>query len=82
MDNEVYNNPTSHLIDYLASQGVMMQEDPFIPKGSELKAVDEENNNNNENNTDNIENKDIVNQNVNGVNQNVNNNSNVEIVEI
>ena len=86
MDNEVYNNPTSHLIDYLASQGVMMQEDPFIPKGSELKAVDEENNNNNnnnnENNTDDIENKDIVNQNVNGVNQNVNNNSNIEIVEI
>ena len=82
MDNEVYNNPTSHLIDYLASQGVMMQEDPFIPKGSELKAVDEENNNNNENNTDNIENKDVVNQNVNSVNQNVNNNSNIEIVEI
>lgn len=84
MDNEVYNNPTSHLIDYLASQGVMMQEDPFIPKGSELKAVDEENNNNNnnENNTHNIENKDVVNQNVNGVNQNVNNNSNIEIVEI
>mgnify|MGYP004699753699 FL=1 len=80
MDNEVYNNPTSHLIDYLASQGVMMQEDPFIPKGSELKAVPEENNN--ENNTDNIENKDVVNQNVNGVNQNVNNNSNIEIVEI
>ena len=83
MDNEVYNNPTSHLIDYLASQGVMMQEDPFIPKGSELKAVDEENNNNNnESNTDNIENKDVVNQNVNGVNQSVNNNSNIEIVEI
>ena len=81
MDNEVYNNPTSHLIDYLASQGVMMQEDPFIPKGSELKAVDEENNNN-ENNTHNIENKDVVKQNVNGVNQNVNNNSNIEIVEI
>ena len=80
MDNEVYNNPTSHLIDYLASQGVMMQEDPFIPKGSELKAVPEENNN--ENNTHNIENKDVVNQNVNGVNQNVNNNSNIEIVEI
>ena len=76
MDNEVYNNPTSHLIDYLASQGVMMQEDPFIPKGSELKAVPEENN------TDNIENKDVVNQDVNSVNQNVNNNSNIEIVEI
>ena len=76
MDNEVYNNPTSHLIDYLASQGVVMQEDPFIPKGSELKAVTEENN-------------DVVNQNVNdvnqntdSVNQNVNNNSNIEIVEI
>lgn len=37
MENEVYNNPTSHLIDYLASQGVMMQEDPFIPKESELQ---------------------------------------------
>ena len=37
MGNETYNNPTSHLIDYLASQGVMMQEDPFIPKGSEVK---------------------------------------------
>ena len=41
MDNEVYNNPTQHLIDYLASQGVMMQEDPFIPKGSELKSSEE-----------------------------------------
>ncbi|MCI7332359.1 MAG: CpaF/VirB11 family protein [Mollicutes bacterium] len=37
MENEVYNNPTSHLIDYLASQGVMMQEDPFIPKESVLQ---------------------------------------------
>lgn len=37
MENEVYNNPTSHLIDYLASQGVMMQDDPFIPKESELQ---------------------------------------------
>jgi pilus assembly protein CpaF len=36
--NEKYNNPTSHLIDYLAAQGVMMREDPFIPKGSEIKA--------------------------------------------
>ena len=41
MENEVYNNPTSHLIDYLASQGVMMQEDPFIPKDSELQSSDE-----------------------------------------
>ena len=35
--NETYNNPTSHLIDYLASQGVVMREDPFIPKGEEMK---------------------------------------------
>ena len=41
MDNEVYNNPTQHLIDYLASQGVMMPEDPFIPKGIELKSSEE-----------------------------------------
>ncbi len=41
--NEVYNNPTSHLIDYLASQGVVMQEDPFIPKGSEINEADENN---------------------------------------
>ena len=46
MENEVYNNPTSHLIDYLASQGVMMQEDPFIPKGSELQEASDDNNNN------------------------------------
>ena len=35
--NEKYNNPTSHLIDYLAAQGVMMREDPFIPVSSEIK---------------------------------------------
>src|SRR5574344_1811883 len=35
--NEKYNNPTQHLIDYLAAQGVMMREDPFIPKDSVLK---------------------------------------------
>lgn len=39
MDNEVYNNPTQHLIDYLASQGVMMPEDPFIPKVVSLNQV-------------------------------------------
>ena len=50
MENEVYNNPTSHLIDYLASQGVMMQEDPFIPKGSELQEASDDNNNNNNSN--------------------------------
>ncbi len=40
MGNETYNNPTSHLIDYLASQGVQMREDPFIPKDSELQVAD------------------------------------------
>lgn len=44
MENEVYNNPTSHLIDYLASQGVMMKEDPFIPKGSELQEASDNGN--------------------------------------
>ncbi len=29
--NEKYNNPTQHLIDYLASQGVEMRKDPFVP---------------------------------------------------
>ena len=29
--NEQYNNPTEHLIDYLASQGVIMRPDPFLP---------------------------------------------------
>lgn len=38
MGNESYNNPTSHLIDYLASQGVQMREDPFIPKESQIKS--------------------------------------------
>ena len=41
MGNETYNNPTSHLIDYLASQGVQMREDPFIPKGSEMQSTEE-----------------------------------------
>ena len=47
--NITLNNPNSHLIDYLASQGVMMQEDPFVPKGSEIKDT--------LNTTGNIENK-------------------------
>ncbi len=41
--NEVYNNPTTHLIDYLSSQGISMQEDPFIPKESEIKELNEDN---------------------------------------
>lgn len=47
--NITLNNPNSHLIDYLASQGVMMQEDPFVPKGAEIKDT--------LNTTGNIENK-------------------------
>lgn len=39
--NETYNNPTSHLIDYLASQGVVMREDPFIPKENAMKESNE-----------------------------------------
>ena len=45
--NEVFNNPTKHLIDYLASQGVIMQEDPFIKK-TLTDTSDEENNENSE----------------------------------
>jgi hypothetical protein len=40
--NETYNNPTSHLIDYLASQGVEMRTDPFVPIDSALKETAEE----------------------------------------
>lgn len=43
MGNVTYNNPTSHLIDYMASQGVEMVEDPFIPKDSVLKEISNEN---------------------------------------
>ena len=38
--NETYNNPTEHLIDYLASQGVVMREDPFIPKDATMKETE------------------------------------------
>jgi hypothetical protein len=34
---ETYNNPTQHLIDYLASQGVEMRPDPFVPIDNTLK---------------------------------------------
>ena len=40
--HESYNNPTSHLIDYLASQGVVMREDPFIPKEGAISESTEE----------------------------------------
>ena len=63
MGNVTYNNPTSHLIDYMASQGVDMVEDPFIPKDSVLKDVKDENNEknvqqdiNSENSNDNLSN--------------------------
>ena len=35
--NETYNNPTWHLLDYLASQGVEMRPDPFVPLENTLK---------------------------------------------
>jgi pilus assembly protein CpaF len=35
--NETYNNPTEHLIDYMASQGVEMRPDPFVPIDNTLK---------------------------------------------
>ena len=53
--HETYNNPTSHLIDYLASQGVVMREDPFIPKGSEITAEESSVENIVENNVENNE---------------------------
>lgn len=37
--NEKYNNPTKHLISYLASQGMAMKEDPFISKSVQIKEV-------------------------------------------
>lgn len=39
--NVTYNNPTQHLIDYLASQGVDMREDPFIPKDEVIKSSED-----------------------------------------
>ena len=78
MDNEVYNNPTSHLIDYLASQGVMMQDEPVIPKGSELKSTDSDIGTSELDSNVNT----TVNEPVNTVNQSVNDNSKLEIVEI
>ena len=41
--NETYNNPTNHLIDYLASQGVVMREDPFIPKDATMQEANDDN---------------------------------------
>ena len=48
--NESYNNPTEHLIDYLASKGVVMRPDPFLPiEGiSDQQKNDETNVDNNE----------------------------------
>lgn len=59
MGNTTYNNPTHHLIDYMASQGVEMQEDPFIPKGSELKDASSEEVINNEDDT--VNNQEVIN---------------------
>lgn len=70
MGNVTYKNPTSHLIDYMASQGVEMQEDPFIPKGSEIKE---------QVNDDVINNQEVVNSAdvVNDVNSQIVNSNNV-----
>ena len=40
MGNVNYSNPTHHLIDYMASQGVEMDEHPFIPKEGEVIEAD------------------------------------------
>lgn len=56
---EVFNNPTSHLIDYLASQGVIMQEDPFIKKSS---VSNQENDNNDNESNETIEDNNVNNQ--------------------
>ena len=68
MGNVSYNNPTQHLIDYMASQGVEMQEDPFIPKDSELKEV-----------TDEVNNNDVINEEI--VNNDSSQNENAVVVE-
>ena len=68
MGNVSYNNPTQHLIDYMASQGVEMQEDPFIPKDSELKEV-----------TDEVNNNDVINEDI--INNDSSQNENVVVVE-
>lgn len=57
---EHYNNPTSHLIDYLASQGVDMREDPFVPKDSIMKETTDEESKTKEETIENKD-KDIVN---------------------
>ena len=80
--NETYNNPTSHLIDYLASQGVVMRDDPFIPKGSEISS--EENEEVKEevvNETTEIK-QEVVNNQVENKQEEVNKPSGIEIVEI
>ncbi len=70
--NESYNNPTSHLIDYLASQGVVMREDPFIPKGSEINESTSDGSD--ENQPENVDNNQSLNavENVNSVEQDEN----------
>lgn len=57
--NEKYNNPTSHLIDYLASQGVLMREDPFIPKEGVLRESSDETSSEEKNVEDNSTNSNV-----------------------
>ncbi len=60
MGNVTYNNPTQHLIDYMASQGVELAPDPFIPKGSELKDASDEQVINNEVSVEPVINNEVV----------------------
>lgn len=84
--NETFNNPTSHLIDYLASQGVVMQEDPFIKNQSLNSEVDGENNFDSNKVTDTTVNTTVASNEIIQVNNNKQKNNNseekIEIFEV
>ena len=71
--HESYNNPTSHLIDYLASQGVVMREDPFIPKKDVIEETsdNEENYENEELNSEELETVEVEDNNSNNESEDV-----------
>ena len=71
--HESYNNPTSHLIDYLASQGVVMREDPFIPKKDVIEEAsdNEENYENEELNSEELETVEVEDNNSNNESEDV-----------
>ena len=77
MGNVKYSNPTQHLIDYMASQGVEMDPYPFLPKdgedtsGSQLSIEDAINNQVGEVTDNNFNNEVINNETVNNVVQEV-----------